>query len=180
MLKRSRVFNFISPFLFHIITGVALVIFFIILEPRTAGSLFPIKTQILFGQFIKKTLLARRIDPQEFWQTREFACPGYFTVHKQSAVFSTYTCPRLQSIDRLISSSTLSVTAPHGAHIILQTNQTLIYEASDKLVISFILSNSQMQKAVGFFDYAQNDKELTKDKNWFDFTVVDKWKSPSY
>jgi hypothetical protein len=58
-------------------------------------------------------------------------------------------------------------------NIIFMDKRSLIYKNGPKnITIVFLLNNSEMKKANGFFDYQEKDKQLTSGENWFNITSV--------
>ena len=68
---------------FSILLLVFIVVLFIVLSPKVSSLLLPFKSEAILNDFINKTKIAGAINPQEYWQFREFYSPGYFTFAKQ-------------------------------------------------------------------------------------------------
>lgn len=186
-----------------IFTALFLVIIalFIFLSPKLSSELFPFKRQAIFDDFIKNTRINNRIDPQTYWKFREFYSPGYFTFSRTgisnslakqtnekiaikynekniSLTFLDFSSSRLNSLDMLTSqtdlSSIIDLKQISKTDIIFRNKNFAIYKTGPKNVkIVFLLSNAEMKKANGFFDYQDKDKKITEEKNWFNVTSLE-------
>lgn len=103
---------------------------------------------------------------------REFYCPGAFKFDKTKEPFLTYSCKWFNSKDYLTTSSTLQLIEVSQKNILAKGKNFTIYKNGSSIIITFIASNEDMQRAVGFFDYKEKDKKLTENKNWLDFTII--------
>ena len=104
---------------------------------------------------------------------REFYCPGSLVFRKNKNHFLTYKCKSLISNDYLFSQNTLpNITDIDPNHVFLKTDTLLIYKDGQKIIISFLVPTEEMQKAIGYFDYNEKDKDLVKGKYWVDETII--------
>jgi len=104
---------------------------------------------------------------------REFYCPGSLVFRKNKNPFLTYKCKSLISNDYLFSQNTLpNITDIDPNHVFLKTDTLLIYKDGQKIIISFLVPTEEMQKAIGYFDYNEKDKDLVKGKYWVDETII--------
>lgn len=159
---------------FYIISIAALISLYIFLEPKILPSVFSIRNNNLLNNFIAKTVKEKNIDTQDFWKMREFYCPGVFSFDKTKNPFLKYDCKWLKSEEFLTSSQTFNDKIDSkNVKILIENNQIQIYQDQRSLHINFIVDQSQMEKAVGVFDYRDKDKKLLKDKYWLDKTVID-------
>lgn len=185
---------------FSIILLIFIVILFIVFSPKVSSMLFPFKRQAILTEFIHKTKTEGKINPQEYWQFREFYSPGYFTFSETGVSESIvnnvvkeigvkynrkeidltdlfFSSPRLNSLDMLTKQSSLNRLIDQKQFqkekIIFIGSNSLIYQENPRAIkIVFLLSNADMQKANGFFDYQDKDKQLTEGENWFNITSL--------
>jgi len=173
---------------------------FVILIPKLSIRLFPLFRQNQFNQFKNYLLTASDFNPQIFWRFREFYCPGYFVFNRQgidfygalsgfkyflrtandlNLAFAQYNCRYLNSLEFLTEKETLfdllnKEKVSQKSNIIRQTKEFIFFQEkkSGNYYIIFLLNGEKMKKAVGFFDYQEKDRELTRKKNWFDITLL--------
>jgi hypothetical protein len=173
---------------------------FVYLSPKTSSQLFLFKRQAVLNQFIDNTKINNKINPQEYWKLREFYSPGYFIFSRNGIektkllqtkekvgiklnaknidlVFLVFSSPRADSLDMLTKQTNLNsiITGQQLSkeNIIFMNKNSLIYEENPKTMkIVFLLSNTEMKKANGFFKYTENDKKITEGENWFNITSL--------
>lgn len=190
-----------KDYLFVFLLLVIIVISFLILTPKVASMLFPQKRQMVLQSFISSTKQTNKIDPQKFWEFREFYSPGYFTFNRNgltntqiktvenktgisvdmnnvSRIFLSFTSPHLNSYEALVSAVKLSdvvnVQTLGSKETIFSNNNTLIYKDSTKRThIIFLKPLSEMERANGFFNYNDTDKSIVQGKNWLEVTTLD-------
>lgn len=93
--------------------------------------------------------------------------------------FLSYNSTRIVSIDALTQSNSIddflelhnynynSVdVVSHG------TNYLLLKLEPKKFLLFFVVSESEMEKANGYFDYTEKDRQLVKDKHWLDISLI--------
>lgn len=157
---------------------------------------------MILNEFINKTKTEGSINPQAYWQFREFYSPGYFTFSKTGITKSLtesaknkigikynnakidltdlfFSSQRLNSLDMLTKQSSLSAVFDQKqfkiGNIIFMNKNSLIYQEDARTIkIVFLLTNKDMQKANGFFDYTDIDKKITEGENWFNITSLTK------
>jgi len=152
---------------FYIISVVVIVSLYLFLEPKILPSLFNVRNSSLLNNFIANTVEEKRINTQEFWKMREFYCPGVFTYDKKKNPFLKYDCKWLKSEEFLITYPTFKNKINlKNINILIENNQIQIYKDRQKLYINFIVTGSEMEKAVGVFHYREEDKEV-KESNYF-------------
>ena len=98
---------------------------------------------------------------------------------RTTLTFLTYSSSRLYSLDILTKQSNLSKIFDQRSikkeNIIFNGENGIIYEEdSKKIKIVFLISNFEMKKANGFFDYQEKDKSLVEGENWFNVTTINK------
>ncbi len=158
---------------FYIISVVAIISLYSFLEPKILPSLFNVRNDSLLNNFITKTVKEKHINTQEFWKMREFYCPGVFTYDKKKNPFLKYDCKWLKSEEFLVAYPTFNNKINlKNINILIENNQIQIYKDRQKLYINFIVTGSEMEKAIGVFDYREKDKNFVKDKFWLDITVI--------
>ena len=189
-----------SDFGFLAIVFIVVALLFVSLSPKISSELFAFKRQAVLNDFLNNTKTSGKIDPQKYWEFREFYSPGSFVfsrlglpediisyldkklnvTYNKNAIddyflyFSTF---RLSSLDMLTKKTSLNLLIDsnnlNSRDIIFKNDNSVIYKKDKQdLVIIFLLSNSDMQKANGFFDYKDKDKAITQGENWFNITIV--------
>ncbi len=176
--------------LFYGVTTLIIIILFLLFVPKIASSLFPFKRQMLWNNFLIQVQKDKKIDPQKYWEFREFYSPGFFTDNKTAtsdqvtkalntygvspsnnfSTLLTFHAPLSESIDTLTTETALKnlVKIPSASSILFQNDTSLMYKSDDHhVIITFLLPLSEMKKANGFFDYGEKDKKLVEGKNWF-------------
>ncbi len=187
---------------FSILLLVFIVVLFVVLSPKVSSLLLPFKREAILNEFINKTKVAGAINPQEYWQFREFYSPGYFTFSKTGITRTLienaagkigirydqekidlidllFSSQKLSSLDMLTKQSSLSAVFDkkqfQNGKILFSNKNSLIYQVDAKTIkIIFLLTNKDMQKANGFFDYTNIDKKITEGENWFNITSLTK------
>lgn len=198
--KQSIIQKLNNPFYFLTIALIIIVVTFALFSPRVSSALFPFKRDAVFNQFIEQTKKVSSIDPQKFWEFREFYSPGYFEfsekgVGKESRekalgklealpkavdlYFSIFRSKHLISIEGLTKEASLDEVLNKDKSdiqsVLFEDSRSIIYKnAGGETYIIFTLPISEMRKANGFFEYDGKDKELVKDKNWFTITKLDR------
>lgn len=182
--------------IFFSLLAIVILVCFLVFTPKVSSYLFPQKRVLLWQNFLTDVKKQNQINPQKYWEFREFYSPGYFEFSRNG--FSNnqtqkslqqigipltnetilpvlaFQSPYLQSLDLLTPTGTLSsyVTIP-AKQLIFQNKSSLIYEQDAKTVnIVFLFPESEMKKANGFFDYAEKDKEFVKGKYWLNITKI--------
>jgi hypothetical protein len=188
-----------APRLFFLVLPILIVFLFLMLSPKISAQLFPFKRHAALNEFIDSTKASGQIDSQKYWQFREFYSPGYFTFSRQgidikllkqaetkikvkfdnkkvNLSFLVFSSPLVSSVDMLTTTSSINEIFQSKVSkeaILFKDKNSLIYKQdSGTIAIVFLLSNENMRKANGFFDYNDRDKIITEDKNWFNVTAV--------
>lgn len=191
-----------NPYLLPLLLFVVILISFVIFTPKVSSSLFPQKREVILQNFITETRKEGKINPQAYWEFREFYSPGFFkfsraglnkttlsTLFKNWNIslqptstlfpFLLFTSPHLISVDNLTTNKTLAeivdIKNIPTVQILFQNKDSLIFQSNDNIInIIFILSGNDMKMANGFFEYNDKDKKLTEGKNWFNVTQITK------
>ena len=189
-----------SEIAFFIILVLIIVGLFAIFSPKVSTTLFPFKREMVLSNFINRVKAEGRIEAKSYWEFREFYSPGYFTFSRTGITKSVsenvtneigikynqkeinltdlfFSSQRLNSLDMLTKQSTLNQLIDEKefqkGKIIFMSRNSLIYQKNPETIqIVFLLSNVDMQKANGFFDYKDKDKQLTEGGNWFNITSL--------
>jgi hypothetical protein len=189
-----------SAFLLSILLIIVLFVGFSILVPKTAADLYSQKRQILWNDFYANLKTKDSIDPRNFWRFREFYSPGSFIFDRKGIsdtnlsvdtakiginksyfgkdlVFLRYDSKRMSSIDSLTDRSSIDLISNSFAikneNIILKKSDYLLIKKNEKnYLLIFILPESEMERANGYFDYLEKDKALVKGKYWLDMTLI--------
>lgn len=174
---------------------IVITVCFVIFTPRVSALLFSPKREMTFNSFLDKTKQEQSINPQEFWKFREFYSPGYFELmdqgledsDTQSALSemgvepnniiytSVFRSKHTISLDGLTEAESLKEIIDLNSlqNIVFQNENSIIFmNDKDERIIIFILPISEMKKANGFLEYEGKDKELIKNKNWFNITKL--------
>lgn len=197
MLQKQNI-KHLSTFIdrhFLLLSTFCIIILFVFFQPKVSSLLFSLKRQIVLQTFLHEVMSQGSIDPQKYWEFREFYSPGSFILNKQGMITKESTAleqtvgitqkdgipvldfhsGKIMSIDILTTNPVL-VDMLHISQkqpIIFQTKNQKIYQQSQQLFIVFALPISEMKKANGFFDYTGDDKKLLQNKYWVNITSVD-------
>lgn len=179
---------------------ISIILLFIFLQPKVASTLFEQKREMLLNHYITEVKAEKMIDPKKYWEFREFYSPGHFLFEKdglaQSVIdpfinttplpvakknladpFLYFQSPYLKSLDSLtVNNSVDDFIQPQTLikeKILVKNKDMLLYQYDrEHLLLVFVLPESEMQKANGFFDYRKHDKELVAGKNWVNITLI--------
>jgi hypothetical protein len=189
VIKNERVFLIALVF---IVVGL-----FVALSPK-ASSLFPFKRHAILNDFINKTEMTGKINPQDYWEFREFYSPGFFTFSKEGIAqsisknaekeiginydekttdltFLFFSSRWLNSLDMLTKQTDLNkiidVQKIPKDNVIFIGKNCLIYKSDTNTIkISFLSSGTDMQRVSGISDY--QDSKSIGGKNWFNVTSL--------
>lgn len=200
MNKTQKFLGFIKSDLgFSLILFVVIILSFCLLSPKISAQLFTFKRQATLNEFINNSK-ANGINSQEYWKFREFYSPGYFTFSRDGIegnllkltkgkvgikyneknidlTFLVFSSPQVNSLDMLTKQTDLNSIVTEQQlpkeDIIFMNQNSLIYKEGPKTIkVVFLLSNTEMKKANGFFKYTENDKKITEGENWFNITSI--------
>lgn len=176
-MKKKQKFLTIKNWLFFTLP-ILIIVLFLLLSPKISSEVFSFKRHTVLNEFINSTKANGRIDPQAYWKFREFYSPGSFIFSKNTIdkPFLTFSSSLLESTDILTEYSSLNEatkTSVLKENIIFKGENSLIYKQDKNIIkIVFLLSNDEMRKANGFFDYNDKDKKITENKKWLNITTV--------
>lgn len=198
--KRNEASKSKQPYIPILLVATATIVLFLLFTPKISARIFPFLSDYRLQSFIKSTQSTNSIDPQSYWEFREFYSPGSFEVNKTGLddtevlslvsdlgiswntdtigiPFLKFTSPNTQSVDYLTESQTLSnillSESIDKAAVLFQTDTDLIIKSDQSTIaIIFIKSPEDMKKANGFFDYRDVDKKLTENKHWMNITLI--------
>lgn len=150
-----------------------------------------------FQEYKKSLERDLTVEPQQFWEIREFYGKGDILFSKDSLdkdkvrsalhnigislkdpaakPFMLYVSPRWITIDSFVSSTDIIKLVDLQDQKITKGTTTNIYiddQDNKKIVLLFVKPISELEKANGYFDYKQWDKELLKDKYWLSASVI--------
>lgn len=189
-----------NPFYFLTLALIIISLCFVFFTPKVTSSLFPFRRDMVFNSFLQNTRKTNVIDPQKYWEFREFYSPGYFDVSTKgidlqkinttlrelnasptniSVYFSKFNSRHLVSLEGLTKNSFLSEVFNKNKtdikKVLFENSTSIIYKNNqNQTYVIFILPISEMEKANGFFDYNSKDKDLLKDMNWFNIAKLDR------
>jgi hypothetical protein len=187
-----------SEVVFFIVLIFVIIGLFVVLSPKVSSILLPFKRQIVLNDFINKTKITRMINPQDYWKFREFYSPGFFTFSKEgiaksisknaekeiginydekavNSAFLFFSSRWFNSLDMLTKQTDLNkivdVQKIPKDNVIFIGKNCLIYKSGiNTIKITFLLSDTDMQKVSGISDYQNN--ESIKGENWFNVTSL--------
>jgi hypothetical protein len=185
---------------FSIFLFILIVLLFSLLSPKVSSLLFPFKRQTILNEFINNIKTEKSINPQNYWKFREFYSPGSFNFSKtglspslvEQAVKKIgikydnqkitltdllFSSQKLNSLDMLTKQTNLNDIVDlkqfKKEQVLLEGGNYLVYQENAKTIkIIFLLPNSELEKANGFFDYKDTDKKITEGENWFNVTSI--------
>ena len=173
---------------------------FILLVPKVASRVFPQKREMLLNAFITQVKRDQKIDPQKYWEFREFYSPGYFNFSEKGIDMSNlkdghsdlsrsadmidlyflgFYSKNLISLDGLTEEASLNKVFYKDKlstkEVLFESHNAIIYkDTTGQTYIVFLLPISEMKKANGFFDYNKNELKFLDKKNWFNITKLKK------
>ena len=186
-----------------LLTIFLLFILWLLLQPKISSRipLLKFKKDHRLEQFIGNSEKNQTIDPQKYWELREFYSPGYFvfkrgglkkeeitekleevnvpiTAENLTFSFLTFNSPKWNSLEALVEKSSLHDYVKEdkliGKEILVNNERLLIYNEGPVIKIIFLLPMDPMENANGFFDYREVDHQLVKNKYWLNLTKIDK------
>lgn len=171
------------------------IIGFLFFQPNIRSAFFANSSEV---KKLEENILNRKyVDEQLFWQTREFYSPGVLTFNKEGLENNTvqelldkggvninplsyyhsflrYKSDKWESVEFLVKSNQLNkiMAVPNG-HILLNDKNIILDQIDEKKhLLIFLKPVVEMEKANGYFDYKQWDKELLKDKYWLTISII--------
>ncbi len=143
--------------------------------------------QVRLQQYIATIKKDHAIDPEKFWEFRDFYAATTSTFHADNIgkkdPFLTFTTPYFDSQDYLIQEPmelnntkrvcvTSSVDCKYETILRSDSASIVMDKLNKKLYIEFNKDMTEMQKANGFLRYFDVDLEPYKDYVWYDETIV--------
>lgn len=183
---------------FYIFLLILVLFLFTLLSPKISSFLYPFKRGFLLDSFLSDTQAHKTIDPQKFWQFRDFYYPGIINfdkrglrnldsfslvedspinLGKQTAPFLHYSSKLIESYEMLVTNATspmFSLNTTKNWNILYQNVDEMIISNDKEILIVFVKPASEMVKANGFFDYKDKDKKLLENKSWYVVTKIQK------
>ncbi len=178
---------------FPVLVLIIVIISYISFQPRTLNYLFAPMRNYDMQNLIKKTSLKKHLDPQKYWETREFYYPGVFYVYQDgltnanidsftkltgiaplqvgSFPILVYNSSKWQSYEALVNTDKIEdvVKLPSSTPI-YSDSETKIYAEGDKTYFFFIKSYEELKVTNGFI-YTK-DEILKNYHYWFGMSVV--------
>lgn len=167
---------------------------FLLFQPRIPNLLSKNLRQNYFGHFIDNTTQANHLDPQTYWETREFYYPGVFYVFEDglssahvedfsqktkiklkrdldSFPILVYDSPVWSSYEALVNTDKIEeIVSVVGDNLIYQDDETTIYKDGNTTYVYFIKQYDELKITNGFI-YTK-DKILKNYNYWFGVSVV--------
>ncbi len=159
--------------------GLILFVAFFFSMGKIRFAINPMLRSIRLQQFLSTVKRDNTIDPEKFWEFRDFYAATTSSFKPQNISedkpFLTIKTPYFMSSDALLEHPP-KITLPLSPDVdifIFQDVSSVIYEANRKLYIRFVKPQSEMLKANGFFRYFGVDLTQYKDYLWYNETVID-------
>lgn len=173
---------------------------FIFVHPRISNYLPWHYTQAQ-QHFLGEVLQKKTVDPQTYWEFREFYSLGNFTFDPKTVTFGetqiiyalpedrntllTYTAPRMLSNDLIVkvdpsqpqAQSIKNIVSEYDktystAEVVFKDDSTRIFKNPDgKYILLFAKTTDEMRSANGFFDYTGSEKKLLENTVWLNTTT---------
>ncbi len=173
---------------------------FILLVPKVSSRVFPQKREQILNNFISQTVKEGKIDPQKYWEFREFYSPGYFDFSEKGIdmsdlkdelsdlsrsadmidlYFLGFHSKNLISLDGLTEEASLNKVFDNRKlsvkEVLFENHNAIIYkDTNGQIYIVFLLPISEMKKANGFFDYNKKELKFLDKKHWYNITKLKK------
>jgi hypothetical protein len=190
-----------SSFLFFILFAI-IVLFgaFSILQPKASSIIYEQKREVLLNDFKEDLKNNNELDTKKFWEFREFYSPGHFVYRRDGLskdivkdftqrvdipgsvivreyFFLKFNSPRIESIESLSeikSFDKIMATLDLKNKKVLKqgVNYILLEIGSNDVLLIFLGDYEDLKKTNGFFDYTEEDKALTEDKNWLVISLI--------
>lgn len=189
IVKRYKLY-----FLFLLI----IVITWVTLTPALSNTLFPPIRQQKLSNFITTLKQTQKLDPQTYWQFREFYTPGTSTfsntyqispeqipndvsqvlnpLKDQASIspFLVFNSSRIHSLDALTAKSLDLLTYTNSStQYLVKTPHLLLSEDEQNYYLVSLLPTTEMKKANGFFQDDTNSPYFDN-KYWLDVAVIKK------
>lgn len=178
---------------FPLLVFIIIVISFFSFQPRTLNYLFPSVRASYLGQLLTDTTNSSHLNPQKYWETREFYYPGVFYVFQDglssaniddfskatgiapvqpgSFPILVYNSPKWHSYEALVNTDDLSLIVKlPSSNPVYSDAETKIYVEGDKTFFFFIKSYDELKVTNGFI-YTK-DQILKNYHYWFGVSVV--------
>lgn len=178
--------------IFFILVVLIIILIAILSNQYLKSTFLANHTANLFNEFVTD-LENNNFDAEKYWQFRERYSPGTFLRDEQNVDFFAtfkivavqegltplfyYESDNLRSLDSVISydaNSALNTFKDEfkGEIVTNGENYVLIKVTQNEYVFAFVETISEMQKVNGMFDYLPEEKELLKDKLWYNTTYL--------
>lgn len=184
-------------FIFFISIFLIISLCFIIFVPKISSKIFVQKRELAVNNLISSIQTERKINPQAYWEFREFYSPGHFDFSKSGIekekiekmykeigitpkgvnyYFLVFNSDNLKSLDGLTTKPALiNLLGREKLNInkvLFEDKDSIVYKDElDHLYIIYVLPTSEMLTANGFFEYNnKNDIALMKGKYWVNIT----------
>jgi hypothetical protein len=169
-----------SPKLRTLMVGLILFVALFFSMGKIRYALNPILRSICLQQFLSTVKQDAMIDPEKFWEFRDFYAATTSSFKPQNIAtrkpFLTWKTGYFESSDFLIPTP-IDISYPMNGgktvEILFRVKNEIIYMIDKKLYIRFTKPQSEMLKANGFFRYFGVDLEQYKDYLWYNETVLD-------
>lgn len=196
MTKEAK--HFLHDNVWTIILGIVVLGLFLFLSPKISRVIVPNIKSRDWSTFQEKLVKNKTVDPQTYWEFREFYSPGVFTINNEGIQdasvksfyaalpegfqsqpelsFSQFKSPLLTSIDGLTSQTSIKEIVNHEevstTNIVTQSNTLLLYKINNnKYLLILLFTPEQMKKTNGFWNY-QKDMNAINNRNWISTSII--------
>lgn len=190
--KKSQILFIFSIFF-------VVVLLFTLLVPKVSSQIFPQKNELNLNHFISEIQKDKKINPQAYWEFREFYSPGFFDFSKNGLdknntrkalgkieispigidyYFLKFNSAKTVSLDGftkktkfsdLIDKKTMQIN-----EIFLENDNSIVYKDNEnQTFVIFLLPSTEMLTANGFYDVnSKKDADLMRGEYWFNVTKI--------
>ncbi|PIV08470.1 hypothetical protein COW38_01900 [Candidatus Collierbacteria bacterium CG17_big_fil_post_rev_8_21_14_2_50_45_7] len=176
-----------------LLVTLTIAICYLLFQPRIINYLLPTARTNYLDQLLQQTKSTKHLDPQKYWETREFYYPGVFYVFQDGLSIDNitdfvhqtginlklkgdfpilvYKSPKWSSYESLVNTNQLAdlVDLPSSTPI-YQDSQTIIYQIDNKVLIFFIKPYDELKVTNGFI---YTKEAILKDYYyWFGVSVI--------
>lgn len=170
-----------------------IIVMFLTFQPRSLNYLSPHARTSYLNHFLNQTISTHYLDPQKYWETREFYFPGVFYVFQdgltdqsihnfsvqtglalspvESFPILIYQSPKWHSYESLVNTNQLSdlINLPNLTPL-YQDSQTKIYQDGNLTYFFFIKPYDELKTTNGFI---YTKEHILQDyQYWFGVSVV--------
>lgn len=162
-----------------IIVGILIMIGVVVSLGKIHYAINPFARTQLLNRFIQTVEQDKAIDPEQFWEFRDFYAATTSTFNPNNIrikkPFLSMVTSYMNSNDYLLppdADTALDASPYTGKGVKIHNSDTLVFIEGRRMYIRFKKPLDEMQKANGFFRYFGVDLEKYKDYVWYNDTVI--------